>query len=604
MSNPLHDDIQRARALHQRGMLADAETIYQSVLRRQPGNHEVLHLAGLLAVQAGRAEQGVALIGKALRVNGRSAAAHTDLGAALGSLRRYADALASHDRAIALKPDYAKAHYNRGLALANLRRPADALASFDQAIALKPDYAEAHCNRAVLLAELGRPADALASHDRAIALKPDYVRAYYNRGVVLADLHRHTEALASYDRTIALSPDHADAYANRGVVLAYLLRHEEALESCDRAIALRPDDAAAHANRGVVLADMQRHEQALASYDRAIALRPEWAEAHRNQSHSWLALGHLERGWHLHEWRKRCDRPAGNRAFPQPVWLGQESIEGKRLFIHREQGLGDTIQFCRYALLAQARGARVVMSAQGPLRRLLGTLGPDIEVIGSDEVPGDFDCHCPMMSLPLAFGTTLETIPHPTRYLAADPATVAAWRRRLALLPGLRVGLCWAGNPRPDQPSAHLIDRRRSTALAQYAPLAQVAGACFVSLQKGEPAAQAAGARLPLHDWTDALDDFADTAALIEALDLVITVDTSVAHLAGALGKPVWILNRFDSCWRWFLYRYDSPWYASARLFRQPAHGDWDSVIAAVAAALREAADSVPGGVHDRAVGA
>jgi hypothetical protein len=431
--------------------------------------------------------------------------------------------------------------------------------------------------------------------------------------VILARLQQPEAALASYDRAIAIDPDHAEAYCNRSVVLTGLQRHAEALASYDRVIALRPDPDYAETN----WADAH------------------WAEAYWNRSHCLLALGQFDAGWRLFEWRKRLKRPAGHRAFPQPVWLGQDSIAGKTLFIHWEQGLGDTIQFCRYAALATARGARVVMSVQDHLRRLLETLGPDLTVIGGREVAVEFDCHCPMMSLPLAFSTMLESsavsasnpaahdtisqsathpapletipqsninpatpasIPRTVPYLAADAAAVAAWLARLSELPGLHIGLCWAGNPRRDHPPAHAIDRRRSITLAHYAPLAGVAGVHFVSLQKGAPAAQTATppAGLRIDDWTHELNDFADTAALIEALDLVITVDTSVAHLAGALGKPVWILNRFDSCWRWLTQRDDSPWYPTARLFRQPKPGDWDSVIDKVVAALRDQARCSP----------
>jgi Tfp pilus assembly protein PilF len=514
----------------------------------------------------------------------------------LAGLRRHEDALASFDRAIALRPDHAEPYYNRARLLAGLQRQEEALASYDRAIALRPDYAEAHYNRANVLAGLRRHADALAGYDRAIALKPDHAEAYANRGHVLADLRRYAEALASHDRAIALKPDYADAYVNRGVVLARLQRHAEALANVDRAIALQPDDAEAYFNRGRLLADLQRQQEALVSYDRAIALRGDYAEAHWNQSHCLLALGRFDRGWRLFEWRNKLDTPGGTRAFARPVWLGEASIAGKTLFIHWEQGLGDTLQFCRYAGLAQALGAQVVLSVQDPLRKLLGTLGPEVNVIGGNETPVEFDYHCPMMSLPGAFRTTLETIPRATPYLAADAAAVAAWRGRLAALVGLRVGLCWAGNPRRDHPSAHAVDQRRSITLAQFAPLAAVTGASFVSLQKGEAAAQAATPPtcLPMHDWTNELTDFADTAALIEALDLVITVDTAVAHLAGALGKKVWILNRHDACWRWLLDRDDSPWYPTARLFRQPTPGDWDSVIAEVAVALRELVHDAP----------
>jgi tetratricopeptide (TPR) repeat protein len=553
--NP-HQQLERARALHQQGMLAEAGTMYRKILRRKPDNFEALHLAGVLALQTGRPAEGVELIGKALRLGAGSAAVHCDLGAGLRALQRPAEALASYDRAIALRPDHAEAHYHRAGVLAQLGRHAEAVASYDQAIALRPDYAEAYSNRGVVLANLQRQADALASFDRAIALRPGYARAHYNRAKALAELQQPADALASYDR----------------------------------AIALRGDDAEAWCNRGVVLASLQRNAAAVDNFDRAIALRPDYAAAHWNQGLCWLALGRLDRGWKLFEWRKKLPMPLGNRAFPQPVWLGQESIAGKTLFIHWEQGFGDTLQFCRYAGMVRALGAQVVMSVQDPLQRLVATLGTGVNVIGGDAQPAAFDYHCPMMSLPLALGTTLETIPGPARYLAGDPAAVAVWRGRMAAFSGLRVGLCWAGNALRPNPSARLLDRRRSIALARLAPLAGVAGVRFVSLQKGDGAAQVAvpDAGVSLHDWTDELNDFADTAALIEALDLVITVDTSVAHAAGALGKPVWILNRFDGCWRWLLERDDSPWYPTARLFRQPTQGDWDSVVGAVAAALCE----------------
>ena len=501
MTDDPQDQFQRARALHQRGMFVDAEMIYHVILQRQPDNVDVLHLAGILALQTGRPEQGVELIGRALLLRDDDASAHGNLGLGLRALRRHAEALASHeraialrpdfaqaysnrglvlaelqrheealashDRAIALKPDFAEAHVNRGVVLAGLRRHAEALASFDRAIALKPDNADLHGNRARLLTDLRHSAEALASYDQAIALRPDFAEAHYNRAKVLADLRRPAAALAGYDRAIALKPDYADAYVNRAVVLAHLQRHAEALASIDRAIALTPDDAEAHFNRGRLLADLQRHEAALASYASAIALRPDYAEAHWNQSHCLLTLGRFVQGWRLFEWRHNLENAARPRAFPRPLWLGEASIAGKTLFIHWEQGLGDTIQFCRYATLAQALGAQVVLSVQDPLRRLVGTLGPDIKVIGGNEVSADFDCHCPMMSLPLACGTTLETIPQASPYLAADADAVAAWRGRLAAVAGLRVGLCWAGNPRRDHPAAHAIDRRRSIALAQ-----------------------------------------------------------------------------------------------------------------------------------------
>jgi tetratricopeptide (TPR) repeat protein len=595
---PAHSDdadfpterLRQAQELHRRGMGSDAEKLCEAVLRQHSTHFGALHLAGVIALQTGRTARGLALLGQAVELQPENADAHRDFGSALFASNRLEEALASFARAIALKPDNAEALYNRGLTLSHLGRYETALSSYDRAIVLQPRQPLLHNSRASTLFRLRRYEEALAGYDEAIALRPDHAEAYSNRALALSNLLRYEEALTSCDRALALQPDHAGAHCSRGVVLTRLQRHADALASFERAIALNPDDHEAHSGRAIVLADLHRHVDALASFDRAIALRPKHADAYWYKSLCLLALGQFERGWALHEWRKRRDQPLGGRAFPRPVWLGDTDIAGKTLFIHWEQGLGDTIQFCRYATLAKVRGARVVMSVQDPLRRLLGTLGSDIDLIGGGEVPAEFDCHCPMMSLPLAFGTRLETIPNQIPYLAADQAAVVRWRSRLAALPGPRIGLLWAGAQGRDHPAAHAIDQRRSITLARYAPLARVSGASFVSLQTGEPAAQATAppAGLSLSDWTDELTDFADTAALIVALDLVITVDTAVAHLAGALGKTVWVLTRFDACWRWLTGRDDSPWYPTARLWRQPKPGDWDSVVAAVAAALQE----------------
>ena len=279
------------------------------------------------------------------------------------------------------------------------------------------------------------------------------------------------------------------------------------------------------------------------------------------------------------------------RKFACPQWRG-EDLADKTIFLHSEQGYGDTIQFLRYVPLLASRGGRVILEVPPSLGRLAEQLQGAAQVFASGAVTPAADFFCPLLSLPRAFGTTVATIPGEVPYLAADRAAVAAWRRRLADLEGLRVGLVWAGNPRPNQPGANRIDRRRSVTLGHFANLAEVPGVSFVSLQKGQAASQTRSPPpgLLVHDWTDELTDFADTAALIEALDLVISVDTSVVHLAGALGKPTWLLNRFDTCWRWLLNRDDSPWYPTLRQFRQPSPGDWNSVICGVRDALQRLA--------------
>jgi Tfp pilus assembly protein PilF len=509
------------------------------------------------------------------------AEAYYNSAGALKQQKRFAEALAAFDRAIALKPDYAEAHNGRAIVMATLNRLAEAVAGFDRAIAHKPDYAEAHNNRAIVLQEQKRLPEALASFERAIALKPDHASVYNNCGDVLRELNRIDEALASYDKAIALKPDFAEAYYNRGIALHDLKRFADALADFGKAIALKPGYAAAYNNRGVVLQDLKRLDEALADFQQAAALTPDFAEACSNQSYCLLQMGRFEEGWRLHEWRKKTEIPVGNRTFAQPLWLGTESIAHKTLFVHHEQGLGDTIQFCRYGKLLRARGARVVMSVQQPLYRLLGHLGPDVEVIKQDETPAAFDYHCPLMSLPLALGTTLENIPSERRYIRADERLREQWAVRLPPRTKPRIGVVWSGSAK------HKNDLNRSMDLATIAPLFS-ADTHWISLQQEPRDGEAALLRQfdRFIHYGDALSDFSDTAALIESLDLVISVDTSVAHLAGAMGKPVWILLPYNSDWRWLTHRDDSPWYPTARLFRQGDARSWEDVIARVHAAL------------------
>ena len=386
--------------------------------------------------------------------------------------------------------------------------------------------------------------------------------------------------MIALDAAASLAPEQVELLYNRGKVLHGLGRHEEAIESYQAALALKPDHGQAWTNLGLVQQELRRHDEALKSYDTAISLLEDNTKPNWNRAQVLLVLGEYEEGWRAFEWRKRLPDTITARPYEQPEWLGREDVAGKTVFLYWEQGFGDTIQFCRYALLVQAMGARVVLSVNQPLQRLIQTMDPRVEVIDEDSEPEDFDFHGSIMSLPYALGTTLDTIPRATRYLHADPEDQARWREQVADLPGLKVGLVWSGAARTE-PRLASIDERRSMPLSTMAPLTGVAGVSFVSLQKG-PAADMALTPpdgMVLHDWTDELYDFADTAALIEELDLVITVDTAVAHLAGALGKPVWVLNRFDNCWRWLLDRADSPWYPSARMFRQAERGNWGPVL-------------------------
>jgi tetratricopeptide (TPR) repeat protein len=580
-----------AIALHRRGDLARARFIYEGILAREPRHFDALHLLGLIEFQSQHPRAAVRLIEAALQIEPGSAIAHGNLGSALQELGEFERALASFGRAIALDPGYADAYYNRANLLGILKSWPAALANYDQAIALRPSFAEAHCNRGDVLQHLNRLEDALASFDRAVAIRDAFAQAHRNRALVLHRLRRFEAALAAADRAIALQPTLAEAWHDRGVTLHELGRFDEALRSCSRAIALRPGFAETYSNRGVVQHELRQFAAARASFDRAIALDASLAQAHLNKSLTCLLTGDFAQGWAEHEWRVKEDR-----RFAAPQWRGEEALAGATVLLHAERGLGDTLQFCRYARLLADQGLRVVLEVQAPLRRLLSTLEGVAQVLTRGEALPAFDRHCPLLSLPRAFKTTLATIPASVPYIKCDPGLRSEWGRRLGNTAKLRVGLVWSGGFRAAEPEQWSVNARRNIPVAMLGAL-NVPGIEFFSLQKGPGATaelatvRAAGWEGPqIADYDALLTDFADTAALVAHLDLVISVDTSTAHLAGAMGKPVWLLNRFDTCWRWLLDRSDSPWYPTLRLFRQETPGDWRGVVARLREELRELA--------------
>jgi tetratricopeptide (TPR) repeat protein len=510
----------RAVALHQRGDIRSAEQLYRQILHLQPRHAGALHLIGSIHLQRGQLAQALAACEAALAINPGNAAALQTQGDVLHDLRRYVQAIAAYDRCLALDAGRFVAWSNRGSALLRCRRLEEAVASYERAFAL-----------------LGN--DIARVPPRWLAIP------YLNRGAALQELGRFEAALESFDAAIAADAAVAAAHANRGCSLDCLGRSQEALASCERAIELAPDYAAAHLNRGIAL----------------------------------LRLGRFPAGWAEYEWRwKIADSTlrSDRRHSAVPLWLGREPLAGRTILLHAEQGYGDTLQFCRYAKLVREQGAKVILEVHPGLKRLLRGLEGAPEVISRDDPTPHVELQCPLMSLPLALGTTLETIPVSQRYLQADPELIERWRVRLGERRGFRVGLVWSGGFRPNEPENWSATARRSIELRSLSALAHPRIE-FVSLQKGAP--PQAEPALRMTDQTRGLVDFAQTAALIENLDLIITVDTAAAHLAGALGKPTWILSRFDGCWRWLLSRSDSPWYPAARLFRQQTPGSWDEVI-------------------------
>jgi tetratricopeptide (TPR) repeat protein len=588
---------------HQAEHLAEAERLYRQVLVMNAQHADSLHLLGVLALQVGRYDVAADLIGQAIGIDGTVALYYSNRGNALKALGRLDDSVVCYRRAIVLRPRYPEAYNNLATLLQTLGQTAEAVTWLRKAITLKPDFPEAHNNLGNLL---GRGEEAIGCYRRAIALRPGYAEAHNNLGAALKDAGALEEAAACYHSALTLQPDCAEAANNLGIVLVRLGRLEEAADCCRRALALRPDlmeaydalagvladqgrleeaaaccrqalvlrpeDAAAHDNLGTVLKAQGLAADAIGCFRTAIGLRPDFPNAHRNLAMALLAVGEMAEGWREYEWRWRtADMAGARRDFSQPQWFGETSA-GRTLLIHAEQGLGDTLQFCRYAALAADRGLRVVMEVQAPLVRLLSGL-PGVEriVAHGDNLPA-FDLHCPMQSLPLALGTTLETIPSGAPYLRAD---AAAWGDRIGERRP-RVGVAWAGNP------GMIRDGQRSLSPERLARLFGLAGLRFFSLQKDAP--PVAG----VTDFMAEMTDFADTAGLIANLDLVISVDTAVAHLAAGLGKPVWLLDRFDPDWRWPLGRQDSPWYPSLRIYRQPAPGNWDAALDAVARDLRD----------------
>jgi tetratricopeptide (TPR) repeat protein len=608
--------LQQAISLRDAGKWKEAAVLYRQLLTVAPRQPQLLTDLGTITLYLGDFREGVRLFGLSLEADpnqplvlsnravglknlGRLeealesadgairlmpgyADAHNNRGLVLHELGRFEDALASYGEAVRLHPGHAPAHHNRGRTLRRLGHFEEALAAYDRAIQLHPGNAECHSDRGATLHALGRFEEALAAYDRAITLNPGLASAHYNRGVTLHELARYDAALHSYDRVLELQPDNAEAYNSRGMTLQAMQRGAEALASYDRAIALDPQYADACCNRGVLCYSLGRVDEALDGYQRAIALQPGHVPAHLNMAILKLLAGDYDEGWNLYEWRWKGVQENVIRYFPQPLWLGEQPISGKTLLIYAEQGFGDFIQICRYVEMVEALGAKVVIEAPGALAPLAASLKGRPRVVERGRPLPSFDLQCPIMSLPLAFKTTVGTIPASVPYLYVDADRQKKWQRKLGARTRPRVGLAWSGNVRLK------TGQNRILPLDQLKPLLHLPVE-FHALQKEfrpeDGATLAQCKELCLHP--DDLHDFADTAALIQEMDVVISVDTAVAHLAGALGKPLWVALPYVADWRWMQQRTDSPWYPTATLFRQPALGDWASVVCAIEQRLR-----------------
>lgn len=642
--------VQAGMAHHQAGRLPEAEALYRQVLASFPGNPDALHMLGLAAHHRGRHDLAVDLIRQAIRIAPHHASCYSNLGNALRAQGKLDEAIRSYRKALSLSPSLADAHQNLGNAFQAMGEFAEAIACHRQALALRPDHADGHYNLGNVLYASGDVVGAMASYRTALELRPDHVmaqnnlanalhaeghldealrgyqrvleidanhaEALNNTGLVLAQRHQPDEAMAVIRRALVARPDYAEAWQNLGTQHEAKGDFMEALKCYEHALARKPEFATAHNNRGNALCALDRLDEAGASYERALALCPDMATVHCNLGNLWQARGDLDRaiacydrmlelspgsvdgcwnkafalllkgdfqaGWPLYEARWQFEEYIrASTPFDAPLWLGDVLLAGRTILLHHEQGLGDTLQMLRYVPVLAGQGARVLAEVPRALAAITATV-PGIDgVVVQGEPRPSVDLHTPFMSLPLATATTIERIPCPMPYLFAPESARLAWRERLGPARRQRIGLAWSGAAK------HSNDRRRSIALARLLPLLD-ADADFISVQNEYRAAdqQLMAGTDRLRDVSGDLVDFAATAGLLAELDLLITVDTSVAHLAGGLGLPVWLLLPFAPDYRWLLRRADSPWYPCARLFRQPAFGDWESVVREVVAAL------------------
>jgi tetratricopeptide (TPR) repeat protein len=562
---------------HQSGQMSEAEVNYRKFLSAWPNHADALHLLGLALHQTGRHEPAVPLIQKALSLRPQTALYNNSLTAVYLALKQAPQAIATGRRAVQLEPTLPEASLNLGNALSADKQYEASIACYRRAIELRPTYAQAHLGLGNALNELKQFEQAIACYQKAISLQPALANAHYNLGNAWRSLEQYEPAVAWYRQAVALKPDHAEAINNLACTLQLQGHLDQALQTLQQARTAFPHKAQFHSNLGNVLGEANRWDAAIECYDQALVVQSDYYEAKFNRSLALLMKGDFERGWAEYESRWLCSSfPSPQRYTQRPLWRG-EPLNGRRILLHAEQGLGDTLQFVRYVPMVAARGGQVILQVQTPLHRLLQQTPGAAAVVAHDVPASEFDVQCPLWSLPLAFGTTLETIPPIAPGLFIDPVQARHWQDRLLSIrqPGHRmnVGLIWSGSP------SFANNYRRSTRLSKLAPLAEVNGITFISLQKGPAAAQAADppAGMRLFDWTAELNDFADTAALMSQLDLIISTDTGPAHLAALMGKPTWILLMFSPDFRWLAGREDCPWYPSARLFRQPVAGDWET---------------------------
>jgi FkbM family methyltransferase len=613
MSASVKNQLNLAQQHYQTGNYLEAEAIFRQVVQQHPQQAEALFWLALIADQLGRPLDSIAYYEQVIRLQPTSAEAHGNLGSVFMKVGRLEDAIAHHRESLRLSQNSAKAHYNLAIALYQNNQVEEAIDHYRQAIASMPDYANAHHNLGMALYKQGQVEAALQHYRRAVELEPNhtsarnslgvalyqqgqleaaieqyqqalaispgYISAHDNLGIALKQQQKLTEAAVHFQQAIALNPHYANAYINLSNTLREMGRFEEAIVHAQEAIRLQPSNADAHNTYGCILVDLGQFEEAIVAFEAAIQHRPDFADAHLNLGLVLLQLGHFQRGFVEYHWRWSTAQCPDLR-YTNALWKGAE-LHGKTILLTAEQGFGDTIQFARYAPLVAQRGGRVVIACQKPLVRLLSTVPGVSQCVDRDKDDVETHTHTPLLELPLIFGTTLDTIPAQVPYVSPPPDS--SLKLKVPPQTRLKVGFVWATNPN------NSTSLKRSCPLSHFLSLLDVPGIALYSLQKDAPEADRAllNSEERIQNLAEQLSDFADTAAAIAQLDLVITVDTAVAHLSGALGKPTWTLLPAIPDWRWLLNREDSPWYPTMRLFRQSQPNDWAELFTRVITALQ-----------------
>jgi len=572
----------KAQKMYHAGHFSEALGVSEEALGHQPEQVDALNMAAVSALQIGDLGRALEYLDKAIVSNPSHPQAYLNLGVILEQNGRTEEAANAYRASLEADPDQILARLNLGNALAQLGHNQAAIESCDLVLAQEPANTDALNNKGMALKAAGRIEDAETTLREAVRVAPNSDQSWLNLGLVLRLGAKPEEALTAYERALEINPTSIKALNNLAVLHRWEGRLNEAEAICQGVLKTHSNVVEVLNNLGDILQAQGRVDEARTMFERVLEIDPAHPEGHHNLAVLLLLRGDFEAGWQHYEWRWLAKEfPSERRNFSQPLWMGEE-LTGKTILLYVEQGLGDALQFVRYAPLVHARGGRVVVECPASLKRLFETVEGIDRVIARGGDLGAFDLQCPFLSLPGLLSPRAEDIPATVPYLFGPDEELERWRARLEGVDGFKVGLVWAGSPH------HTNDRERSITLDTLTPLSEVPGCAFINLQIGPSTAQLADVSWPVVDLTQDVGDYADTAALVGALDLVITVDTSVAHVAGALGKPVWVLLPHAPDWRWQLEREDSPWYPSMKLYRQPLRRDWQSVLQRVKSDLKD----------------